>query len=321
MKVTIDSNTLDIDIHQLMEELQQALQGEKLKDIQFKGNNIRVTCPYHSNGKEKHPSCGIYCGEDNKEVEPGTFHCFTCGEKGPLYHFIALCFNCNDEEAKKWLLSRYKKSELKQQKLNLNPIILKEGNIKSKNTFDRESYLKTLQDWHPYMEYRKLTKEVCSLFEVKYDPVTEDIVFPVRDEVGNLKLITKRNIHSKRFLIEENIEKPVYLLYFLEKMGIKEAYVCESQINALTLHTHHLPGIALIGTGSKYQMDILNKSSIRVYHLMFDPDSAGEDATRRFIKNIRKDVMVDVIKLPKGKDVNDLSYDELEEILQKQLAI
>ena len=31
--------------------------------------------------------------------------------------------------------------------------------------------------------------------------------------------------------------------------------------------------------------------------------------------------MVDVIKLPKGKDVNDLSYDELEEILQKQLAI
>ena len=39
-------------------------------------------------------------------------------------------------------------------------------------------------------------------------------------------------------------------------------------------------------------------------------DLAGEQGTRRFIKNMPKDVMIDVIPIPQGKDVNDLSKDE-----------
>ena len=33
-------------------------------------------------------------------------------------------------------------------------------------------------------------------------------------------------------------------------------------------------------------------------------------AIERFKKNIRKDCFIDVIKLPRGKDVNDLSFEE-----------
>ena len=37
---------------------------------------------------------------------------------------------------------------------------------------------------------------------------------------------------------------------------------------------------------------------------------AGEHGIKRFIKNIRNDVFVDIIQIPTGKDVNDLSKEE-----------
>lgn len=76
-----------------------------------------------------------------------------------------------------------------------------------------------------------------------------------------------------------------------------------------------MPGIALFGTGAKHQYDLLNQSNIRVYNLMFDGDKAGDNGIREFLKNIRKDVIVNIIKVPRGKDVNDLTYDELESLI------
>ena len=54
---------------------------------------------------------------------------------------------------------------------------------------------------------------------------------------------------------------------------------------------------------------------------MFDGDEAGEKGIREFVKNIRKDVVVNIIRLPKGKDVNDLSYDEVEKLIADQLQV
>ena len=48
---------------------------------------------------------------------------------------------------------------------------------------------------------------------------------------------------------------------------------------------------------------------------MFDGDEAGDKGIEKFLKNIRKDVIVDIIRMPRGKDVNDLDYDELEDLI------
>ena len=85
----------------------------------------------------------------------------------------------------------------------------------------------------------------------------------------------------------------------------------ESQINALYLWSLGIPAVCLFGTGTPYQYELLNKSGIRVYTLYFDGDIAGQKGAARFIKNIRKDVLVNVCHLPEGKDVNDLSLEEI----------
>lgn len=74
------------------------------------------------------------------------------------------------------------------------------------------------------------------------------------------------------------------------------------------------PAVALLGTGSKYQYEILRKTSIHNYILCLDGDDAGRKGTSRFIKSMNSDVFVAVKQIPEGKDVNDLTKEEFEQL-------
>ena len=74
------------------------------------------------------------------------------------------------------------------------------------------------------------------------------------------------------------------------------------------------PAVALIGTGTSNQYKILNKCGVRRFILALDGDEAGNKGINRFIHNISTDKFIDVMLLPKGKDVNDLSKDEIESL-------
>ena len=157
---------------------------------------------------------------------------------------------------------------------------------------------------------RGLKKQVVDACEVGYDDVNKMITFPVRDERGKLVMITKRSVNNKTFLIDKEVEKPVYLLYNNLQWGAKELYICESQINALTAIGFGVNAVALFGTGTPKQYNILNNCGIRNFVLAFDGDDAGDLAITRFLNNIRKDVFVSILKVPRGKDINDLSEEE-----------
>ena len=49
---------------------------------------------------------------------------------------------------------------------------------------------------------------------------------------------------------------------------------------------------------------------------MYDGDEAGERSKEVFKKYIRKDVLVDDVAMPPGKDVNDLSQKEFENLIK-----
>jgi len=305
----------------IIHDIKRQLHNGKLREINKpKDNNIRLTCPHHKNGLEKDADCTVYIGPTLKDsrgeliVAYGTVNCFACGFKGDFIKFVSECFDKSYEWAEEWLLENYATVE-SGEIIELEPIILN----KEKKKYLNESILNNFEDFHPYMLQRKLTKEVIKEFEIKYDPKTECLVFPVRDEKGKLWMLTRRSVKDKTFIIDKEKQKPVYLLYYLLKHNIQECYICESQINALTLWTHQLPAVALFGTGSDYQYEILNKSNIRVYNLCFDGDAAGDKGIREFLSNIRKDVMVNIIKIPRGKDINDLSYDQVETLITESL--
>lgn len=314
-RLIIDNHIIKQDIKSILSDLKSILLNGKLKDIRYRSDNVRVTCPVHKDGYENKPSCDIYVG-DSPDVIWGTTHCFTCGFKGQLFDFIAEASDKSVDWAKKWLKDNFTEQIITSEILAIDePIIL--GNKKTVRKYIAEKELDNYQSWHPYMQKRHLSRDICKEYDVKYDPKSDCIIFPVRDLSGKIKFITKRSVSSKKFIIDKDIEKEVYLLYNIINKGIKEVYVCESQINALTLLSWGYPAIALLGTGSDYQYSLLKKSGILKYDLCFDGDEAGKKGITRFIKNM-DNVFISIVDIPNKKDVNDLTKEEFDNLKRLQ---
>ena len=299
----VDNYTIDASIESILYKVKSELTNGKLKSIQRRGGQVKITCPFHDNGHEGDASCFIN--------DDGIFNCFACHESGKLPKLIGGCFDEDEQFGKKWLLTNYVGDVIIEQEKSFLPDDLFQ--TKEQKELD-ETLLDKFEDWHPYLAKRHLSPQICKLFKVKYDKEKEMIVFPVWDEHNRLVMLTRRSVNNKTFLIDKDVEKPVYLLNFIINSGITEVTICESQINALTCLTYGYPAVALFGTGTKYQYDILNRSGIRHYYLAFDGDDAGMKGTLRFLKNIRDDVFIDIIMIPKGKDVNDLTQDEFDNL-------
>lgn len=317
MELVINNKVIDAPVYDILKQVRKETDGRYLNTIIDKGDNVFIQCPFHSDGKEKHPSCTVFARDDDKYTDKGITHCFACGISVPLFTLVGHCFDQDDEFGKEWLVQRYSNIFIEKQ------TYLPEIQIgKPKETALDESILDQFAYFHPYQFQRKLSQEIILKYKVGYDKETDSITFPVWDEHNRLKFITKRSVKTKQFFIPQGVKKPVYLLNFMLKENRDTIFVCESQINALYMNTLGYPAVALIGTGTRDQYEILNKSPIRHYILAFDGDEAGDKGITRFLSNIRKDVFVDVMLLPRGKDCNDLTGEEIAQLpLISQYAV
>ena len=106
MHLQVRNKIINESIYNILLQVKSELKNGKLKDIVNKGANVVITCPIHSDGHENKPACQVYCG-DSDNVVYGTCNCFTCHFQGPLWHFIAECFDESDDFAKKWLVDNF----------------------------------------------------------------------------------------------------------------------------------------------------------------------------------------------------------------------
>ena len=308
----IDNKKINVDLYDVLQKI-HSINPSYLRIRKRAGVNIMCTCPFHGGHNEKHPSCGVNNDRNSKIF--GKFHCFTCGKVGTFPDLVAQCFETSVEKAKNWLIENYYSIDNDLfSELDLPLIDLKE----SKKVYISEKQLTNFESFHPYMLKRKLSKEVIDKFEVKYDPKTECLVFPVRDLSGNITMFTRRSVKDKTFIIDREKEKPLYLLYDIIKSNVDTCMITEGQIDALTAWTYGFPCCATMGRPSPNQIKLLNNSGIRVLYTMFDNDYWGEQFTNMVNNIIRKDIIVINVKIPfkNKKDVNDLSREEFYKCLE-----
>ena len=311
MNLVINKHIIDTDLYDILIKLRQETNGRYLHIIKNSGDNIAISCPFHKDGQEKHASCFVYKRTDSDNVPFGYFKCFTCHKQGQLYNLVSYCLNCTIEVAQQWLVDNFS-STITESVLQLSDIDL--NNKEDSVSYLDESILDQYKYIHPYLLKRGIKEDIIKKFSVGWNPETDSVTFPVWDEHNHLVGITERSVKTKNFYIPEGINLPIYLLNFIKNENISEVWVVESQIDALYLWGFGYPAIALFGTGGKKSYNILKKSGIRIYHLCLDGDLAGRHGILRFVKNMPSDVIMDIIQLPNGKDVNDLTKEEFDNL-------
>lgn len=319
MPCIIDNNKMIVTpIRDILESLQQQLyltRSDKLKRVEYKQQNARVTCPIHKGGHENTPSCDVLLYDKTvvefgkKRVIPaGTVHCFGCGYQASLVRFISDCLNISYRRATEWLLG-FVDYELFSEKRDIGDFdpfrVDKLDNYSELPVITCED-LKQYDYIHPYMFERKLTNSIIDKYEVGYSPKEDALTFPVYVD-GKCIFVAKRKVKYKRFIMPKVDPKPIYGLDYI--VDSDEIYVTESIINALTLCSYGLPAVALLGTGSKYQIEQLNRVQARKIIICLDGDEAGVNGRKRLIKGLTNKI-VTYITVPSDKDINDLSREE-----------
>ena len=308
----VDNKFIETPIIDIVKMLRQQLflmHIDRLDKIDIKQNNVRITCPFHNGGHERTPSCDILL-EDKGSTPAGTVHCFGCGYTSNFVKFIADCMGTNYRKATEWLVNATKYSLL-------------ENNREIKELALESPFSKDLNNWttvpleelrkydyiHPYMFKRKLTDEIIEKFEVGYDPKLDAITFPIYVD-GRCVCVAKRRVKYKRFDMPNIKPKPIYGLDYITD---NELIVCESIINALTCWTYGKQAVALCGTGSQWQIEQLNNIPQRKIVLALDGDEAGRKGTKNIIKGLTNK-LVTVLQVPDGKDINDLTKEEFDNL-------
>ena len=97
----IDNYIIETPLIEVVEQLRLALTNGKLREIKawHEGeDNIVVTCPHHSGGRELHAAMNIYVGDSSK-IPYGFCKCWACDFMTDFVGFVAECFECSKDFA------------------------------------------------------------------------------------------------------------------------------------------------------------------------------------------------------------------------------
>ena len=312
----IDNYIIEVPLFEVVTQLRMALTNGKLREIKSWSegdDNIVVTCPNrnHKGGREHSAAMNIYVGE-NSDIPYGFCKCWACDFQCSFVGFVAECFECSEDFAKHWLINKFgilSSSNI----ITDSPIVLKQKKASAKLP---ATYLDNLQNWHPYLAQRKLSREVCELFKIKYDPVTSQIVFPCFDVAGNIIMAPRRSIVYKNFYLDKDQDKPVYCLDFIIKNNITTAMICEGPFDVLTCYTYGYPAIGTWGNPSPTQIEAINKSPIKVLYMAMDNDTYGRKFANIIKAGLDPRIIVKEVHWPAGKkDANELTFEEFNNVM------
>lgn len=303
------------------------------------GDYYQIYCPIHSGGQEKKPSCGVLLHDQykgNKRTPAGFTHCFSCGLAKPLPDVITQILKNKgiSQSGLDWLKENVPGFEAENVEFDyLIPQELAQS-IESKYTIDyiNAQLLKQTGDYVteeelasyrltvPYMYQRGLTDEIIEKYDIGYDAnfIPEGrkkplpcITFPVKDADGNVLFLCRRSVEGKFFHYPRGVEKSLYGMYELPQ-GVTSVLVCESCFNALKAISWGYNAVALLGTGTSYEITQLKRLGVQEFVLCLDGDDAGQRGMEKLKKALSSVALVWTIKMPPDKDVNDCTQEEFE---------
>lgn len=303
-----------VSVQTILSELniQLKIQGKQgFNNIRIAGDSYICSCPFH---EDKKPSFSILL-QNKGDKQAGIWNCFSCKRSGSLSKLVSMLLFDTDSTilGQNWLIKSFADYEVENRdkafkiptRISPNKI---EKQYVSEEELDKYAY------FHPYFEKRHLTNDIVMWYDIGYDKETNSMTMPVYNTEGKVEFIVRRSIDKKRFGMPKGIDKILYGVYQMNKLfpNTNYCYITESIMNCLTLVGHfHVPAIALLGTGSSYQYELLKNLPIRRYIIALDNDLAGNKGKDKLIKELKGCKILSVLETPEnGLDINDCWNDK-----------
>lgn len=276
------------------------------KNIRDGKEDILVTCPIHKEGQERHPSCG-FSKVDKENINAGVFHCFNCGFTGDTHTVL-----------KELLGDKYDKEDANnvlglddlefEYRLNSNPVLFTIPPKEQIKYVSREE-LKRYRYYPDYLKNRNISMKTAEKYDIGYDIRTDEITFPIKDIYSNCLAVGRRSIQGKRYDYPRGFTKPVYGVYELpSRMSNFYVYIVEGPFNLWSLYEYEKLGVALLGTGTRNQLEQLLTINCKGFVLALDGDAAGRKGNMKIAKFLLKHKReVFVACVPDFEDINSMT--------------
>lgn len=302
------SNPLPVDILIVLAEL--GVEVEKIS-----GNEAWALCPGHFDqiGREDHGASWSI------NLETGAHNCFSCGWAGRFIDLVkkqqGLKGQEAEEEAKAWIRKHGGVQVI------LSQLRGEKGYQRKKAEEVTEADFVFFDDPPRYArEKRDVALVSCRAYGVKYDLDNDYWILPIREPFTGRLLgwqIKGKDYFNNHPL---HLEKGKTLFGHHLLKGVREAYLEESPLDAVKLHTYSLEA-PVSGYGvhvSDFQMDLIVDEVDRLY-VCLDNDRAGRKKSKQIWAEYRHRTKLYFANYEHTdlKDHGEMSPEEIEESLVK----
>jgi DNA primase len=267
--------------------------------------------------------CPIHRGQGREafhaNLSRNIFHCFSCGAGGTVLDFVAAMEGCTLPQAA--------------QKLavvagNTIPTAGPEKTLvtkKSKVPLPLRFTLRGVDSRHPYLAARGIEIATVQEFGIGFyrgpGIFSRRLVIPIHNERGELVAYCARALDGTqpRYRFPSGFAKSEILfnLHRATAAGQQSAIVVEGFFDCLKLHQAGIANVvALMGAALYPAQQRLLLQRFRRVILMLDGDDAGRRATTILAARLRQSASVGVIHLPDQVQPDQLSPNQLRQILQ-----
>lgn len=311
-----------VNISEVVERLQLELRKKGihyLAKAKRVNSNLMVTCPYHKNGTEHSPSCGILLEDrahGSRVFKAGTVHCFTCGETHTLEEMISHVFSKYDKGAfgKEWLLEHFDILSTDDIVFNYEFIIEKI----EKPEVDYRAY----ETYHPYFKERGIEEKVAKAFHLGYDPLSKSVVLPLFDKQGKSIMLIKRALTEHIYMNTSGAAKTdslfgIQVIYEKLSLLVNEPYVyiAEGPFDVLKMWQANKPAVGILQAAiSETQIQLMKKLPFQKIVIATDNDEAGRKVAYKLAARLAETKEVFFMNYPHGvKDPGEMTDKQLKE--------
>lgn len=228
-------------------------------------------------------------------------------ESGNFTKLLAFLRDETYEETCDYLLERYAPSVVDTGRVEIPKVSLHTPHSRitlSPNMLTELSYRS------PYLEGRGISEKVQRFMSIGYSRSNRAVSMPWRHADGTLANVKYRKTQGKAFWYEKGAAPIRTLVYGIDKVyrhNLREAVVCEAEIDAMSWMTAGRPAIALGGTTvTEIQLDLIRKSPLERVIIAEDNDKAGGKLGKQLTEGLRGYLEISKVKIPSDyKDANE----------------